>query len=105
MRYQCDVCNTIFDEPRIQTRTERLGEWFSTSREVLCPICATPYFSEIEHCKCGGNRRVNEHMCRECRAELLTRVRTFFDEFTAEEEEQFDEWMDGDTVTNRKEWS
>lgn len=105
MRYQCDVCNTIFAEPRIQTSTERLGEWFSTYQEALCPICATPHFSEIERCKCGGNRRVNEHMCRECRAELLARVRTFFDGFTAEEEEQFDEWMDGDTVTNRKEWS
>lgn len=105
MKYLCDICNTSFEEPLVIERPERLGEWFSTDRQELCPICAQPHFSEVDECACGGVRRLHEIMCRDCRRALLKRVADFFDTMTSEEEAQFDDWMDGDSITERNRWT
>ena len=33
------------------------------------------------------------------------RLTEFADSLTAEEEQQVDDWMDGDTITNRRNWT
>lgn len=104
MSYLCDICSVAFDEPLVIKRTVRLNGWLHNEEEALCPLCATPYFSEADRCKCGEVKPKSKNLCRKCKRELLERVTAFFDELTAEEEEQFDEWMDGDTITNRKAW-
>lgn len=104
MSYICDVCNTAFDEPLIVKRNVNLNGWFESTEEALCPICNNPYISKAEPCACGGLRRAHALMCRSCREDLAKRVNDFFDGLTAEEEQQFDDWMDGDTITNRKAW-
>ena len=38
------------------------------------------------------------------REALLARITNFFDTLTCEEESQFDEWMDGDSVSDRRHW-
>jgi hypothetical protein len=35
---------------------------------------------------------------------LKKKIINFFDYMTAEEEEQFDIWMDGDSIVNRRKW-
>lgn len=104
MRYRCDICETVFDEPRVVKRQERLNGFLYSDETAMCPICATPYFSEVEDCTCGGVRERNKPLCKECRSNLLKRITGLFDELTAEEEEQFDDWMDGDSITSRKRW-
>lgn len=47
MAYRCEICNTQFDEPFIRDGGETIdGERFEKRREVLCPICGSPYFKE-----------------------------------------------------------
>lgn len=104
MSYLCDICGTQFAEPLVVQKHERLGDWSTVARQELCPICNTPYISRAVDCQCGGLRLENERMCRACRGSLLKRVSAFFDELTAEEEEQFDDWMDGDSIIHRKAW-
>ena len=48
--------------------------------------------------------RPKEWLCRPCRRRLLKAVTAFFDDLTVEEEAQFDEWMDGDSITDRRRW-
>ena len=43
-------------------------------------------------------------LCRACRGDLLRRFTAFADTLTAEEEDQLDDWLDGDTITNRRTW-
>ena len=44
-------------------------------------------------------------LCDDCRKSLLDRLTEFADGLTAEEEQQVDDWMDGDTITNRRNWT
>ena len=43
-------------------------------------------------------------LCGSCRKDLLRRFTAFADTLTAEEEAQLDDWLDGDTITNRRNW-
>lgn len=104
MSYLCEICGTVFEEPFVQDRRDILGGFPFRDKVSLCPICATPYYHKVEECTCGGVRSVGEKLCRGCRRGLLKRVVDFFDGLTAEEEEQFDDWMDGESITNRKRW-
>ena len=41
-------------------------------------------------------------LCESCRMSLKRRVTEFFDTLTAEEEQQFDAWMEGSSITERR---
>lgn len=104
--YLCELCRTPFDQPL--TRTERSIEdgHVRVDVESLCPICGYPYFEKAEECpKCRRWKFQGEHICGDCSNDLLRRVISFADELTAEEEQQVDDWMDGDTITNRRNWT
>lgn len=69
-------------------------------------MCGSPDFEDAIPCEnpsCNiGYMRRGEHLCPACRDYLKKRVISFFDSFTAEEEAQFDAWIDGETITNRR---
>lgn len=103
--YLCELCRTPFDRPL--TITERAVEdgHIRTDVETLCPVCGHAHYAPAEECPvCKGWKFQHEHLCASCRSDLLRRVIDFADGLTAEEEEQLDDWMDGDTITNRRKW-
>lgn len=106
IRYRCDYCGVFLDRPVRIRHTERIGDWTRTYTEDLCPSCGSEdCFSEANYCECGRPKNAADCLCTTCMVELKTRVCEFFDSLTSDEEEQFDEWMDGDTITNRRKWS
>lgn len=104
--YICDVCGTAFDAPiPIQARNTD-GERIWTETERICPICATAErFNPADLCQCSGWKPKGDILCTTCRAVLLRRFAAFADELTADEEEQLDAWLDGDTIKNRGKWT
>lgn len=105
MKYQCPICNTKFDEPFKVNRTERIHEFMAHFVELSCPICGSPYFDELDTCpRCKGDMLKGEIICKYCRKDLLKRLNAFADYLYPEEEEQLDEWLDGESITNRKNW-
>lgn len=105
IHYICDHCGVAFDAPATHTVTESLGEFARTYTEEACPICGCDSFSEADLCeKCGEPKLTGELLCKRCRDELKAKFTAFADHLTAEEEAQLDEWLDGDSVTNRKAW-
>lgn len=106
IRYICDHCGTPFDEPVTTRYRERIAEGiFREYTESHCPICGCEDFSPADLCpKCGEAKLEPEILCKRCRDELKSSILYFFDTLTAEEESQFDDWMEGDTITHRKDW-
>lgn len=106
MKYACDYCGVIFDKPSIVHYTEHLGEHLRRSySDERCPICGCCSFREMDECRgCGSTAEAGDILCRKCKRNLKKRIIDFCDTLTAEEEEQFDEWMDGDSITNRRNW-
>ena len=102
IRYLCETCGTVFDEPHRFTLHEHInGIPFDYNGEA-CPICGGGIFTKANDCpKCGGLKLSSEHLCRSCRADLARRFTAFADELTAEEETQLDEWLDGNSITDR----
>lgn len=104
--YKCMDCGLVFDEPmerREKVHTQVEPEIYV---EYVCPDCLNTEIAEADLCpECGSAKYKDEILCRDCREDLLDRVKAFFDGFTAEEEEQFDEWMDGRSITDRREWA
>lgn len=93
--YICDNCATAFDRP------VRDG-----ASQDLCPICGYPYYSPAVTCTCGEAMPKGDALCRKCRRELLQKIKDFADSLTAEEEEQFDRWMEATgSITERSSWS
>lgn len=104
--YLCETCGAAFDAPLVRVSAEQIDGHRREDREALCPICCTPYFEEADACpKCGGPKRRADRLCRLCRRILKARVIDFADGLTAEEEAQLDDWLDGDTITNRRNWT
>ena len=96
--YLCEICETAFDMP------SRLATGFGMS-ESVCPVCGNPHFNEANQCpKCGQWKQERAILCPACRKELVRRFNAFADKLTAEEEEQMDAWLDGDSVTDRRSW-
>ena len=106
IKYQCNYCNVAFDRPTIVKYREHIGEDVTrTYEEERCPICGCESFREAGECQlCGDICEAGDILCRRCKRSLKKRIVDFFDTLTAEEEEQFDEWMDGDTIMNRRKW-
>ena len=106
IRYQCNYCNVGFDKPITVTYTENLGENMTrVYKEERCPICGCDSFRDAGECeKCGSIAELGDVLCRKCKRDLKKRIIDFFNYLTAEEEEQFDNWMDGDSIVNRRNW-
>jgi ribosomal protein L37E len=105
-RHLCDFCGTYFDEPVVIEHTEHLGEFQRRYTEEQCPICGSDSFSDADDCpQCGKPKPADVILCQDCRQNLRRRIVDFFDTLTAEEESQFDDWMDGESITSREEWS
>lgn len=49
MRFRCEICGLIFDEPYIRMYSESRPDCFRERfKQVLCPACFEPYFNELE---------------------------------------------------------
>ena len=104
--YICDLCDTAFDVPTIRRESAYEDGRVRVDMESVCPVCAHPHFQEADLCpKCEESYKPRfDHLCRACRADLLRRFTVFADGLKAEEEEQLDDWLDGDSITNRRKW-
>ncbi len=104
--YQYNHCRVLFHAPTIQTHREQLGEFVREYTEEQCPICGCDSFETVSDCpKCGQSMASGSTLCGSCRQDLLRRFTAFADTLTAEEEAQLDDWLDGDTITNRRNWT
>lgn len=104
MSYICDICDTRFDEPvRRRASCVILGQRLAYEEE-FCPVCESPRFEKADRCTCNNTKLEEETMCRECRQEFARKVCRFFDALSPEELEQFDAWMDGESIENRRKW-
>ena len=103
--WQCECCNTIFDEPRKEKWSEAMpdscSEWFY---DELCPVCGESHFYRVVECPgCGEFMEHGRILCKSCAQNLLDRFNAFCDELTADEEDQLDAWLDGVSIKDRKE--
>ncbi len=106
MQYICNDCNHIFSVPEVERRD--FDHAFGTERVVqqVCPECGGD-FEVADTCrnrKCSEAMHRGDILCADCRTDLKHRLIAFFDTLTAEEEAQFDLWMDGNSITDRKKW-
>lgn len=106
IRYLCDYCGAYFDKPSKIHHRETVGEFTREYVDELCPFCGCDSLSHACDCpKCGKPMCAGARLCDDCRKSLLDRLTEFADGLTAEEEQQVDDWMDGDTITNRRNWT
>lgn len=95
--YKCLNFGHVFEEPK------KIG--YGIEKEYACPICGDGYEEAV---RCANPRCMNwkldgvNTLCCACATELKNKIIKFFDGFTAEEEEQFDIWMDGYSITDRE---
>lgn len=107
IHYRCNYCEAGFDEPITVTYKEHIGENMTRLyKEERCPICGCDNFREVDICqKCGDpTEEQGDILCKRCKRILKKKIIGFFDLLTATEEEQFDAWMDGESITNRRAW-
>lgn len=100
--YLCRNCFRSFDEPHTvfeKVSTDRGAETYTYN---ICPHCEEDDFEEADHCRCGDIKFKSNILCYGCRRTLAAKFNAFADELTAEEEEQLDEWLDGNSVTDRR---
>ena len=107
MTYICNDCLQVFDDPAMVD--DSFDHAHGTERRYLatCPFCGSVDIfigSTCRNAHCHNARRRGDILCTECRQELHKRLCTFFDTLTAEEEEQVDAWLDGKSITDRKNW-
>lgn len=106
IRYLCDYCGSYFDKPSKIHHRETVGEFTREYVDEVCPFCGCDSLSHACDCpKCGKHMYAGARLCDDCQKSLLERLTEFADGLTAEEEQQVDDWMDGDTITNRRNWT
>lgn len=105
MGYICDICGTPFDMPFRRTSRDVIDGHTMQTSEVLCPVCGSPDFGAADTCPCGNAKHKEDILCRKCRKELLQKLNGFADFLSYEEEEQLDEWLDGESIRNRRNWT
>lgn len=104
--YKCESCGTVFEHPYVRTYIDQSVDCKATFRECLCPACFMPDIDEANSCPgCDCFKFRDEILCKSCRSELLKRFTDFADELSPEQEEQLDDWLDGDSIKNRRKWS
>lgn len=106
INYRCDYCGVYFETPNMVHHSEKVGDWIRGYNEELCPICGSDSFHDAASCpQCGDPMPAHEqHLCLACRKTLKKRFLAFAADLTPHEEAQIDDWMDGDTITNRRNW-
>lgn len=105
IRFVCDCCGTFFDVPLLRSFRESLGDFHRDYTEALCPICCCDSFSSANSCPtCSSPKRTSDTLCNTCRAGLKQRFLAFADDLTPAESAQLDDWLDGDTIENRRNW-
>ena len=101
--YYCELCGTFFDKPHIRTYKDPTVDSRAEFQEVVCPVCLEPHIEEAAFCPaCDQPMPVGPVLCESCRMYFKRRVTEFFDTLTAEEEQQFDAWMEGCSITERR---
>ena len=106
IRYLCETCEAGFDAPLKKLSLEWIDDRRLRDEELLCPVCCQPHFAEADTCPaCGGPKFVQAHLCRACRRDLKRRFSAFADSLTEEEEDQLDDWLDGVSVKDRRNWN
>lgn len=106
IHYICDHCGTPFDEPVVIAHRENLGEFTREYFDGVCPICGCDSFRDADSCPgCDEAKPADEGcLCKSCKKKLLGKIEKFADYLSCFEMEQFDEWMDGGTITDRRAW-
>lgn len=103
--YICNDCQKVFLAPDEEHTS--FSHAFGIQRETsyLCPRCGSADFDEATCCpSCSGDMRASDVICRDCRNDLLIRLDMFFSRLSPAELDQFDEWMDGNSILDRKNW-
>ena len=106
MIYRCDDCGEVFNYPSAVKNgfSHPFGDEIFT--EDGCPFCGSLELTSVVYCDCGIHLKPKSaHLCKPCRIKLLGKVRSFFGTLTIEEEAQFDDWMDGNSITDRDFWT
>lgn len=105
IKFRCNHCGTYFDEPKETVYEEVIAERLYRSVEKACPICGCDGYVPANYCPvCNSPKAADERICGECRTSLRGRFTDFADSLTADEEDQLDDWLDGDSITNRRSW-
>lgn len=102
--FYCVDCESLFENPnRVK---EGFDHWFGTEAYIddVCPFCGGEAV-ECHICECGGYMTPNDKLCSSCRKDLAGRFAEFCDTLTAEQEEQLDTWLDGNSVTDRSKFA
>ena len=101
--YYCELCGTFFDKPHIRTYQDPTVDPRAEFQEVVCPVCLEPHIEVAAFCPaCDQPMPVGPGLWESCRMSLKRRVTEFFDTLTAEEEQQFDAWMEGSSITEMR---
>lgn len=106
VNYKCDFCGAYFDTPILTRHAEVDAVGVRRYTEEHCPLCGCDSFRDATVCpQCEGPMLAHGQLiCGKCRQSLKERIFAFADGLTANEEQQLDEWMDGDTISNRRNW-
>ena len=104
--FVCLDCGAKFDEPLVEDCGFVHEFGYQKAWSDRCPHCGSGEYIPTTDCpKCNAEMPSTVTLCDDCRAALLEKVNAFFDELTEEEEDQFDEWMDGNSIKSRKRWN
>lgn len=105
MPYACGSCHRVFAEPKEEL--DSFGHAFGIERcwRPVCPHCGSTAIELPVLCpKCGDWMAPHRPLCPDCTEDLLDRVNGFFAALTGAELAQFDMWMDGNSIRDRKKW-
>lgn len=101
--YRCEDCGAIFCAPMVHSFSENVGGVRRVYTELVCPGCSdSTNYNEIDKCQCGTMKDKSHNLCEKCRISLRNRFIDFLNQLTTEEEEQIDEWLDGNSVRDRR---
>lgn len=107
--YICLDCRSTFEEPvAVQSDTYPHDPYgpLIPDTSYLCPFCRSDLYLPAKECPgCNTDIPVEDALCFNCRKALLQKVNQFFDALTPHEIAQFDEWMDGNSIEDRRWWT
>lgn len=104
--YICMDCGHRFDEPLVEDCGFVHAFGYRQAWSDVCPACGSGEYVPASYCpKCGEEMPSTLSLCNACSAALLDKINAFFDELTEEEEDRFDDWMDGNSIKSRRRWA
>lgn len=91
--YLCEICGTVFDVP-----VNREGS-------QLCPACGQPYISDANICPCClAWKREQDTLCQDCRNLLRDTFGKFIGALSESAVAQLNKWLDGNSITDWRNW-